>query len=155
MNLEQNAEDKDLPRLALVAVLGGLTLTAFAANSLLCRMALGGKLIDPVSFTILRLTSGALALAPVSGLFRRPGASDRIAGSWGSGLALFAYAILFSLAYVSLSTGTGALILFGSVQVTMIGAAYRAGQTPKPAQWAGLFIAVAGLIYSASGDRVS
>ena len=126
----------------ILTLLTALTLVAFAANSLLCRMALGGALIDPVSFTTLRLASGALALALLT--LRRRGAR---AGSWPSGLALFAYAIAFSLAYVSLPTGTGALILFGAVQITMIGAALWAGERLTPAQWGGGLAAMGGLVY--------
>ena len=68
-------------------------------------------------------------------------------GSWGSGFALFAYAAAFSLAYVSLSAGMGALILFGSVQVTMLGAALTSGEHLKPAQWVGSVAAIGGLVY--------
>ena len=123
------------------------TLIAFAANSLLCRVALGGKLIDPVTFTTLRLISGALALAVISHGFPETEAPEKRRGAWGSGLALFAYAAAFSLAYVSLSAGTGALILFGTVQVTMIGAALRAGDQLGSAQWFGSAAAVGGLTY--------
>ena len=87
----------------LVGILTAFTLIAFAANSLLCRMALGGELIDPVSFTTLRLVSGAIILVPISRFaaesppaFSRQG-PERHAGSWGSGLALFVYAIASSL----------------------------------------------------------
>ena len=131
----------------IVVVLTAFTLVAFAANSLLCRMALGGGLIDPVSFTTLRLVSGALALIPIS---RLPGECERpqkTKGSWGSAFALFTYAAAVSLAYVSLSTGVGALILFGSVQVTMIGAALKSSENIGPAQWVGSAAALGGLIY--------
>jgi hypothetical protein len=87
------------------------TLIAFAANSLLCRVALGRHLIDPVSFTTVRLASGAVALwfllRASTGSFAAP-ATKASRGTWGSGLALFVYAGAFSLAYLSLSTGTGA-----------------------------------------------
>jgi len=128
-------------------ILTAFTLVAFAANSLLCRMALGGHLIDPVSFTTLRLVSGALALIPLARLVGKSKTPQKAMGSWGSGFALFAYAAAFSLAYVSLSTGMGALILFGSVQVTMIGAALKSGEKVRPAQWVGLASAICGLIY--------
>jgi len=123
------------------------TLIAFAANSLLCRMALGGHLIDPVSFTSLRLASGALALVLIVRVMGKPGETRRRAGSWGSGFALFAYAIAFSLAYVSLAAGMGALILFGSVQLTMIGVALKSGEKLRAAQWVGSAAAFAGLVY--------
>jgi len=131
----------------ITLILTGITLTAFAANSLLCRMALGGNLIDPVSFTSIRLVSGAIALALMSRLIRESTAPDEARGSWGSGFALFAYAVTFSLAYVSLNTGMGALILFGSVQVTMLVAALKSGERLGAAQWFGLAWAFGGLIY--------
>ena len=135
----------------VVFLLTAFTLIAFAANSLLTRMALDGSFIDPLSFTTLRLSSGALALIPIAWL-----ANARIApqsaptvtnGTWGSGLALFAYAAAFSLAYVTLTTGTGALILFGAVQITMLSAALKAGERLDSLQWIGLMAAVGGLIY--------
>ena len=140
----------------LVGILTAFTLIAFAANSLLCRMALGGEFIDPVSFTTLRLVSGAIILVPISRFaaesppaFSRQG-PERHAGSWGSGLALFVYAIAFSLAYLSLDAGMGALILFGCVQATMIGAGLKAGERPHPVQWLGLITALGGLVYLVS-----
>jgi drug/metabolite transporter (DMT)-like permease len=131
----------------MVVILTTFTLIAFAANSLLCRTALGGELIDPVSFTTLRLVSGALVLAPISQLAGEKKRPQKIMGSWGSGLALFAYASSFSLAYVSLSTGMGALILFGAVQITMIGWALKSGEKLGFVQWVGSITAVGGLIY--------
>lgn len=131
----------------ITAILVTFTLVAFAANSLLCRMALGGPLIDPVSFTAIRLVSGALALIPIARLVGEAKSPQKTQGSWGSGFALFAYAVAFSLAYVSLSAGMGALILFGSVQVTMIGAALKRGESLRPGQWAGSIVAIGGLIY--------
>ena len=131
-------------------LLTAFTLVAFAANSLLCRLALGAGLIDPLSFTALRLGSGALALLFILRVVPGPraaGGSGGAGGSWGSGVALFAYALAFSLAYVSLPAGVGALILFGAVQVTMLGAALGSGERPRPAQWAGAAIAVGGLVY--------
>ncbi len=129
----------------MTIILTACTLVAFAANSLLCRMALGGDLIDPVSFTTLRLVSGALALVFISRLAGETNKPRQ--GSWGSGFALFAYAAAFSLAYVSLSTGMGALILFGSVQITMLGAALQGGEKLGPAQWVGSIVAIGGLVY--------
>ncbi len=140
----------------LYGLLTALTLLAFAANSLLCRMALGAHLIDPVSFSTLRLASGALILAPIAGFVGRstaaaPGAAKRTgcwgSGSWGSSLALFVYALAFSLAYISLDTGMGALILFGTVQATMIGLGLKSGEQPHPVQWLGLVAALGGLMY--------
>jgi drug/metabolite transporter (DMT)-like permease len=142
-------EDPAGPRGTLMTlfVLTAFTLLAFAANSLLCRLALGAGLIDPASFTTLRLLSGALALLPISQLMLRSAATREAKGSWGSGFALFAYAAAFSLAYVSLTTGMGALLLFGSVQVTMIGAALKSGERLRTLQWVGSAAAVGGLVY--------
>jgi len=131
----------------LVGMLTAFTLIAFAANSLLCRMALGGGLIDPLSFTALRLVSGALALVTIARVGADSAAPRNTRGSWGSAFALFTYAAGFSLAYQSLNTGMGALILFGAVQVTMIGAALKAGEHLGLAQWVGSVTAAAGLIY--------
>jgi drug/metabolite transporter (DMT)-like permease len=129
------------------ALLTSMTLVAFAANSLLCRMALAPDLIDPVAFTAIRLGSGVAVLVPLSALISEPRAKQRSAGSWRSGAALFVYAVAFSLAYVSLETGTGALILFGSVQATMIGVGLWSGERPLPREWLGLLVAMAGLVY--------
>lgn len=132
-----------------VVIVTSLTLIAFAANSILCRLALGGNLIDPVSFATLRLVNGALALSIVSRMSPESKAPKNMSGAWASGFALFAYAIAFSMAYGSLSAGTGALILFGSVQVTMIGIALVSGESLGIAQWVGLSAAIGGLTYLA------
>jgi drug/metabolite transporter (DMT)-like permease len=129
------------------AFLTVVTLVAFAANSLLCRMALAPDLIDPVAFTVIRLGSGVAVLIPLSGLISELRPKGRPAGSWRSGVALFTYAMAFSLAYVSLETGMGALILFGSVQATMIGVGVWRGERPQVREWLGLVIAMAGLVY--------
>ena len=131
----------------LVGILTALTLVAFALNSLLCRMALGGELIDPVSFTTLRLVSGAILLVPTSRLTAECRLAPERKGLWDSGLVLFVYAIAFSLAYVSLNAGMGALILFGTVQVTMISAGLKSGDRPHPVGWLGLAAALGGLVY--------
>ena len=130
---------------ARTVLLTVVAMTAFATNSVLCRMALGAHAIDAASFTAVRLASGAGTLAVVA-LFVRTG---RIftSGSWLSGLQLFLYAAAFSFAYLSLSAGTGSLILFGSVQATMIVSGLRSGERPHVLQWLGLAIAIAGLIY--------
>lgn len=122
-----------------------VAMTAFATNSVLCRMALGAHAIDAASFTALRLVSGALALTLLSLVLR--GSHALAAGSWVSGIQLCLYAVAFSFAYISLSAGTGSLILFGAVQATMIIAGLRAGERPHPLQWTGLVTALAGLIY--------
>jgi drug/metabolite transporter (DMT)-like permease len=117
---------------------------AFAANSLLCRMALGDASIDPASFSTLRIVSGAVTLAVLVAV--RHG-RVRVAGSWPSAAALFLYAVPFSFAYVSLATGMGALILFGAVQSTMMVAAVASGERPTGLQWTGLLAALGGLAY--------
>ena len=123
-----------------------LAMIAFASNSLLNRFALGQNAIDAVSYTTVRLVSGAVMLFIIAGLQRKPN-SPILRGSWNSAAFLFLYAITFSFAYLSLSTGTGALILFGSVQITMIIVALRSGERPGPLEWIGLFMALGGLVY--------
>lgn len=123
--------------------LTALAMAAFAGNSLLCRQALAHSATDPATFTTVRIASGALALALLA---RARGGSPVPAGSWGSALALFAYAAGFSFAYVSLTASTGALLLFGAVQLTMIGQGFRAGERLRPPQLAGLVAALAGLV---------
>lgn len=131
----------------MIVVLTVVTLIAFAANSLFCRMALAPDLIDPVGFTAIRLASGAAVLVPLSAFVAEPRRKEQPAGSWRSSLALFVYAIGFSLAYVSLETGIGALILFGAVQATMIGGGLLSGERPQLGEWLGLLIAMGGLVY--------
>jgi drug/metabolite transporter (DMT)-like permease len=130
----------------------GLTVTAlvaFAANSLLCRLALGAAQVDAASYTSLRLSSGALilwAITAMSGRSRTLGKS----GSWLSAAMLFLYAVAFSFAYLSLDAGTGALILFGSVQATMILAGFIQGHRPHLLEWIGMISAFGGLVYLVS-----
>ncbi|MCR9201160.1 MAG: DMT family transporter [Planctomycetaceae bacterium] len=142
--------------------LTALALIAFAANSFLCRWALGDELIDATSFTTVRIVSGAVALLLIC--LARPGktsaeeghadATTNSAGSptntvspWLTGGLLFGYAICFSLAYVSLNTGLGALLLFGAVQVTMMTAALRTGERLTVASWIGFALAIFGVVY--------
>jgi len=124
-----------------------LAMVAFASNSLLNRLALGQDTIDPVGYTTIRLTSGAVMLCLIALLQRKKDEEFVLRGSWLSAAFLFLYAITFSFAYLSLSTGTGALILFGSVQVTMIVVALQGGEHPRLLEWVGLFLALAGLTY--------
>lgn len=133
-------------------LLTALAMVAFAANSLLCRLALGGAAIDAASFTTIRLISGAVTLWTVLAFVGRRSRTGQPGhqGNWVSASMLFLYAIAFSFAYLSLSVGTGALILFGSVQATMILAGLWSGERPHPLQWTGLFIAVTGLVYLVS-----
>ncbi len=131
-----------MPNLWLV-VLTVLTMIAFAGNSLLCRVALKHTSIDAASFTAIRLISGAIVLWIMARLFR---ASHAGKGNWLSGLSLFAYAACFSFAYVSLPAGTGALLLFGAVQATMIGHGIWAGEHLRGLQVIGVALALAGLV---------
>jgi drug/metabolite transporter (DMT)-like permease len=133
---------------ALTVLLTVVTLLAFAGNSLLCRAALAGGAIDPLSFTALRLASGALVLLPF--LPRGPATRDGRPWSPLAGLALAGYSLAFSLAYVSLDAGTGALLLFGMVQVTMIGAGLRAGDRLGARRWLGLAAALGGVSWLVS-----
>jgi len=116
---------------------------AFAANSLLCRVALKQTGIDAASFTLVRIVSGALALWLI---VRVRDGRPVAAGSWPSALALFVYAAAFSFAYVSLTAATGALLLFGAVQTTMIGVGLYRGERLRARQTAGLAAALAGLL---------
>ena len=116
---------------------------AFAGNSLLCRLALKQTGIDAASFTFIRIVSGAAALWFIAKMRK---AAWRKAGNWPSALALFAYAAAFSFAYVSLSAGTGALLLFGAVQATMILWGLRRGERLRVRQLAGLALALTGLV---------
>jgi drug/metabolite transporter (DMT)-like permease len=120
-----------------------VTMLAFAGNSVLCRMALKHTTMDAVTFTSIRLVSGAVVLWLIV-RFARAGRTG--AGNWWSALALFVYAAGFSLAYVSLSAATGALLLFGSVQATMIGRGIWQGERLVRLQWLGLVLALAGLV---------
>lgn len=129
-----------------VFALTSFALVAFAMNSLLCRMALGGGEIDAASFTAVRLVSGAVMLSLILYLSGKGGAA-KTEGNWPSAFFLFAYAICFSFAYLGLTTGTGALILFGCVQVTMIGVSLFKGERPGLLEWLGLSLAFGGLIY--------
>ncbi|HUL95148.1 MAG TPA: DMT family transporter [Usitatibacter sp.] len=126
------------PRVLLLTL---LAMVAFAGNSLLCRAALKGTAIDAASFTAIRIVSGAIALA----IIVRLRAGNRSGGSWASGFWLFAYAAGFSYAYLSLTAGTGALLLFGAVQGTMIGYGLARGERLRPLQAAGMALALAGL----------
>lgn len=130
-----------------------LTLTtvamlAFAANSILCRLALGGGLIDAASFTTIRLCSGAAALTLIVAISESSVKCKKVDRT--AVFALFAYAISFSFAYIDLSAGTGALILFGCVQLTMILFGLYSGERPSLFAWTGISMAFAGLVYLVS-----
>ncbi|MBF8700904.1 DMT family transporter [Pseudomonas putida] len=119
------------------------SLMAFAANSVFCRLALKVGAIDPASFTMVRLASGALFLLLLIRL-RKPALA--MGGSWRGGLALFLYAFLFSAAYLQLGAGAGALLLFGAVQITMFGFAWHKGEPITARMLLGMLIAFAGLL---------
>jgi drug/metabolite transporter (DMT)-like permease len=124
-------------------ILTGTTMIAFAANSLLCRAALRDTSIDAASFTLVRIFSGATALWLIMKL---RGANWKEAGNWLSALALFVYAAAFSFAYRTLSAGTGALLLFGAVQATMISYGFWNGDRLRGWQIVGFACAVLGLV---------
>lgn len=126
-----------------------LALFAFAGNSVLCRLALINGSIDPLGFTAIRLASGALILFVLIGLSKPTDHSGLVkeTGSWLAAAALFFYAILFSYAYVSTDTATGALILFGSVQIAMILFSFVKGQPLSAAEWCGMLLALIGFAY--------
>lgn len=126
------------------ALLTALAMLAFAGNSLLCRMALTLNGVDAASFTSVRLVSGAVALWLLV-RFRGGAKTDLAYGNWGSALALFAYAALFSYAYVGMTAATGALLLFGAVQASMIGWGLVHGERLRPLQTLGFAAALAGL----------
>lgn len=123
-----------------------LALLAFAGNSVLCRLALGGGTIDAASFTVVRLLSGVAVLIIAIAVSSKPGANPS-KGSWRAALMLFAYAVAFSYGYLSLDTGTGALILFAAVQLTMILVNVARGNTLHYSEWFGLLIAFGGFVY--------
>src|SRR6056297_2988736 len=127
-------------------LLTALTMGAFAANSILNRMALASGTIDPLSFGAIRLVAGAVALAGLAmalrGTLRLWGP-----GRWAGGLSLLVYIFGFSLAYTQLDAGLGALILFGVVQITMFAGAVHGGQNPPPRRWLGAGLAFGGLVW--------
>ena len=137
-----------------------IALIAFAANSLLCRLALAGGSIDAWSFTIIRLLSAAFCLSLIMALhtqylkrqsLKLQGTLDSAVlqerGNWISSLSLLVYALCFSLAYVELATGTGALILFSAVQLTMMGWGIYNKEQLSTWQWLAFVVAVLGFIY--------
>ena len=118
-------------------------MVAFAANSLLCRLALQARSIDPASFASIRIVSGALLLAWL--VRRRP--RDAASTDWVAALALVAYLLPFTLAYLTLDAGTGALLLFGAVQLTMLAVGLYGGERCTALGWCGIAAAVGGFVY--------
>ncbi|QBR04369.1 DMT family transporter [Paraburkholderia pallida] len=129
-------------------LLTGATMVAFASNSLLCRLALQHASIDAASFSSIRLVSGAAMLAVLSRW--GPGRVQQARADWLAATMLFTYVAFFSFAYLTVSAGTGALILFSAVQLTMFGAGLQAGEQFATLAWLGLALALAGLIYLVS-----
>ena len=131
-----------MPTTLRLFLVTALAMTAFAANSVLARLAMATGEAGPWTFTLIRIVSGAVVL----GLIASPVRAIR-SGSWASGAALFVYAAAFSIAYLTLATGTGALILFALVQITMIGWALVSGERRSAARWAGFMLAITGLVW--------
>ncbi|MFO0820364.1 MAG: DMT family transporter [Pirellulales bacterium] len=123
-----------------------LALTSFAGNSLLCRLALRPQSIDAASFTAVRLVTGGIVLLLIALVRWKSLGRFGWGGSWRAALALFAYAAAFSYAYNGLSAGTGALLLFGSVQVSMIAWGMSRGDRPSIAEWIAILTASTGLV---------
>ena len=117
-------------------------LIAFAGNSVLARLALSSDGIGPWGFSLIRFVSGAIILL----LMGKPKTGWQ-AGRWSAALALCAYGVFFSFAYLKLETGMGALILFATVQLTMLAIAFQRGERLGPIQWAGLIMALGGLTW--------
>lgn len=147
-----------------IALLTTIAMLAFAANSVLARLALGGGDIGPLAYTGIRLAAGAtLLVALVAWRGRQedgaggvpPRRRAWLGGSWAGALALLLYAVTFSIAYVMVATGPGALILFASVQLGMLGWAVWRGDRPARLEWLGIAIALAALAYLVSPGLVA
>jgi len=161
--LRQTRKEGEHVRLAILTTVAML---AFAANSVLARLALGDGAIDPLAYTGIRLVSGALVLAAILVLRSRRSATSAEAagptlvgsgavGSWPGALALLLYALSFSIAYVMVATAPGALILFASVQIGMLAWAVVRGDRPAPLEWIGIALAFGGLVYLVSPSLVA
>ncbi len=140
-----------------VVVLTAIAMLAFAANSVLARLALGTGGMDALGYTGVRLVSGAVVLAAIVYARRRREAGGKLAssGSWPGAAALFGYALAFSIAYLLLGAGTGALILFASVQIGMLAWAILKGDRPSLLEWVGIAVAFAALVYLVSPGLVA
>ena len=123
-----------------------IALLAFAGNSILCRLALGENAIDAASFTAIRLLSGIIVLVAIM-VMAQTNSTITSRGSWKASFMLFLYAVTFSYAYVSLETGVGALILFGSVQITIILVGLVSGNKLHYFEWLGVIVAFSGFVY--------
>jgi len=121
-------------------------MAAFAANSILCRLALDVYGIDPASFSLLRLASGAVVLLFLVALLNQAKPSQLLAGEWRASLFLAIYILGFSFAYITLDAGVGALILFSLVQLTMMAVALYEGERPAAIEWVGWVFALMGVL---------
>ena len=135
-------------------LLTALAMVAFAANSVLARLAFATGGAEPLSYTGIRLASGAIVLLLLLGLSQRS-VPRTIAGSWRAAGSLFGYALAFSVAYIMLGAGTGALILFASVQVGIFGWAILKGDRPGPLEWLGLAVALGAFAWLVSPGLVA
>lgn len=153
MFLKKNVALFGTPVLLQCAIVA-LAMIAFAANSVLCRLALVNGAIDAGSYTLVRLLSGAVMLLLLSLTFSANRETGWAQGNWRSAISLFLYAITISYGYLGIDTGLGALILFGAVQITMILISYFCGQALSRMEWAGTLIAFAGFVYLMLPDDV-
>ena len=135
-----------MSRLPETALLTALALISFASNSILTRLGLGGGEMDAATFTLVRIAAGAVVLAALVRTQHGPPVA-KAGRAWVGPVALFAYAAPFSFAYVRIGAAAGALLLFGAVQITMIGRGVAAGERPGPRGWAGIALAAAGLAW--------
>ena len=124
-------------------LLTAAAMVAFAANSVLCRLALDAGLIDAAGFAAVRTIAGAVTLGVILGIRSGP---RRERPNWRAAAMLYVYMVFFSFAYLSLGAGTGALVLFASVQLTMFVVALRSGETFPLLSWFGLLLAATGLV---------
>ncbi|MDO8359824.1 MAG: DMT family transporter [Devosia sp.] len=136
-----------------IIALTAVAMLAFAANSVLARLAFATGDAEAMSYTGIRLAAGALTLFAL--LAARGRSSARLGGSWAGAAALFGYALLFSIAYILLGAGTGALILFASVQIGILGWAVLKGDRPGALEWLGIAVAFAALVYLVSPGLVA
>ena len=134
-----------LQSLIMVMVMTAIALIAFASNSVLCRMALLDGSIDPASFTAIRVISGAVTLVILMAL--RGGRPMQTWPNWAAGVSLFVYMVFFSFAYIALGAGTGALVLFGFVQLTMISVAIALRDPFPPMAWLGFVMSIIGVAF--------
>jgi drug/metabolite transporter (DMT)-like permease len=140
--------------LKLIA-LTSLAMVAFAANSVFTRIALVETEIGPIMFTAIRLTTGALMLLLIVAIHKRSWTYPKGSGSTNGSFALFFYAIFFTFAYLSLGAGLGALVLFASVQITMIIWAIVKGERPSPIEIVGILLAFGAFVYLVSPGLVA